>query len=135
MRRNDSAGVACPLREAMAASVGTSVERLARLPVIEVAMRLVNAMDVDVDDDSIRFGIGPAFERRAIEDPAASSSPPFTTFFQSARGGGRRHSGGHARDAGGEPAAIVASSRGAQARVRGAAAAAVATDAARGIAG
>ncbi|GLE02826.1 hypothetical protein PINS_up011690 [Pythium insidiosum] len=86
MRRNDSAGVACPLREAMAASVGTSVERLARLPVIEVAMRLVNAMDVDVDDDSIRFGIGPAFERRAIEDPAASSSPPPSPHSSSQRG-------------------------------------------------
>ncbi|GLE10215.1 hypothetical protein PINS_up022240 [Pythium insidiosum] len=92
----------------MAASVGTSVERLAAAPVIEVAMRLVNAMDVDVDDDSIRL----ASDQRSSVAPSRTQRRrrlrrPFTTFFQSARGGGRRHSGGHARDAGGEPAAIV----------------------------
>ncbi|KAJ0396469.1 hypothetical protein ATCC90586_003937 [Pythium insidiosum] len=69
IRLNDSAGVSCPLRQVIAASTAGCE----RLSVMDTTTRLVDAMDVDVDDDSIRFGIGPAFGR-IVKDAAPAQT-------------------------------------------------------------
>ncbi|KAJ0393341.1 hypothetical protein P43SY_007102 [Pythium insidiosum] len=69
IRLNDSAGVSCPLRQVIAASTAGGE----RLSVMDTTTRLVDAMDVDIDDDSIRFGIGPAFGR-IVKDAAPAQT-------------------------------------------------------------